>query len=95
MLNDCQFYGIIQISIGSLFRSSTSAESRQAAVLQLLLYLIYLKNVMHWLKLLSTTIFKSKNFVGLMVQKMRMKITQIYMYILYQYFIYPVIGIYT
>jgi hypothetical protein len=75
VLNDCQFYGTNQILIGSLFRNSTSAESRQAAVLQLLLYLIYLKNVMHWLKLFSIAIFKSKNFVGLVVQKMRMKIT--------------------
>lgn len=82
MLNDCQFYGTIQILIGSLFG------------IQLFLYLIYLKNVMHWLELLSTATFKS-NFVGLMVQKMRIKITQIYMYILYQHFIYPVIGIYT
>lgn len=72
MLDDCQFYGTIQILIGSLFR------------IQLFLYLNYLKNVMHWLELLSTAVFKY-NFVGPMVQKMRMNIIQIYMCILYQH----------
>jgi hypothetical protein len=85
MLNDCQFYGPIHTLIAMLLRNSTSAETRQAAVLQLLLYLTYLKNVPHWLKLLNIPIFKSEDFVGLMVQKMGMKIIQDYMCILYQH----------